>query len=204
MKKLLLTLTLVASLLTSMTVFAHDETATNDNSGQQQTATVTEADFNFTTDATNTTVTLQYADGSPLANAAVTVKNSVSGADGDIVQNQSAGADGTFNYGEWVKDGVAILRVTDPVSNNAIEYNIENGTMTIEAGKGSKGDGGDRTAQQAASQSNTYIIIGVVVAVLVIATIVVINAQKKKKAAFEAENAKKKGKKSKKSDKEEK
>lgn len=201
MKKLLLTLTLIASLvLSSTSVLAHNESDTSTKDQQNNNTTTTTAvaeDFDFTTDADNTTVNLLYADGTPLANASVTVKNGLTGQDGDIVQNQTADANGAFNYGEWVSQGVAVLRVTDPKTNSAVEYNIENGTMTIEAGKGSGGGGGDRTAQTQTSKSNTYIMIAGVVGVLVIATVGVIVMQKKKKSAFEASQAKKKSKKSK-------
>lgn len=208
MKKLLLALALVASFTTAIPYasLAHGETDEKSgdkgsDSSQQQTTTVlaTEADFDFTVDADTNTATLLYADGTPLANASVTVKNGTAGQDGDIVQNVSADADGVFYYSQYLDKGVKILRVTDPVSNNAIEFNIETSAMTIEAGKnrdgnGGGGGGGGTTAAQASN--NTYMVLGGVVAAVAVGGIVVMSIQKKKKAAFAAKKgAKGKGKK---------
>lgn len=202
MKKLLLTITILTTFLSTNSVaFAHDVETTeksgekSGDSSQQQTVTVTAEDFDFTTDSDNSTVTLLYADGTPLANASVTVKNAQSGQDGDIEMNQVADANGLFDYSKWIDAGVAVLRVTDPVSNASIEYIIENGNMTIEAGKNKNNSGTSTSGPSETTASNTYLIIGVVGAVIVVGAIVVVMAQKKKKAAFEASKKAKKSKK---------
>lgn len=202
MKKLLLALLLVGTIAQGNlnTAYAHGESSTDKGSGDTtQTATVTEADFDFSVDSTTNIATLLYADGTPLANAAVTVKNGTAGQDGDIEQNLAADANGAFDYSKWMSQNVQVLRVTDPVSNNAIEYNIETGAMTIEAGKNKSGDGSGGGGQTVNS-SNTYMIIGGVAVVVAGGTGVSVMMQKKKKAAFEAKtkgkNTKKASKKS--------
>lgn len=186
MKKLLLTLTLVSTmLLGTTTALAHGDDSSSKGDQTQQVATVTAEDFNFTSDLENQTVTLLYADGTPIANASVTVKNTLSGQDGDIEMNQVADENGVFDYSPWADKGAAILRVTDPQSNAAVEFNIETGAMTIEAGK-NKGDSGDREAQQQATSNSTYLLIAGVGVVVVLGTVAAILVQKKKKAAFQA------------------
>ncbi len=211
MKKTFLALALVATLMGNFatTSFAHNESDTQQNDrgdsnggDQQQTTTVvlTEADVSFTHDAASNTVTMTFADGTPMANAAVTVKNEVSGQDGDIEQNQAADANGVFDYSKWVDAGVAVLRVTAPtndIGTGTIEYNIKTESMTIEAGKNKSGDGsGGGGTQVNASASITYMIAGGVAAVIAVGGGVAFAMQKKKKAAFAAAQAKgkKKGK----------
>ncbi len=199
MKKSIIALVvLMTTLLNCSVALAHNENESSDQQ-QQSTATATADDFIFVTDSANSTVTMKYADGSPLANVAVTVKNSTSGQEGDIEQNQSADANGVFDYSKWLDQGVAVLRVT--ATGGTIEYNIEAGTMTIEAGKSNSGSGdksGGTNSQ--ASQSDSYVLIGAVAAVVVIASIGVVVMQKKKKAKFEAQKKSKGKGKSKKSD----
>lgn len=202
---------LAASIFTLNTamVFAHDEKSsdngerTKDGSGtdQQQVATATASDFDFSFDSATSTATLLYADGTPLANAAVTVKNGETGETGDIEKDQAADANGVFDYSKWVDKGVKVLRITDPKTNSAIEYNVENGTMNIEAGRNKSGDGSGHS-HGGVSSTTTYMAIAGVVVVIGIGAGVVVSKQKKKKAAFEAEqqakaNAKKKKKKKK-------
>lgn len=172
------------------TVSAHGDDSSKGDSNATTVDIPTADAFNFSVDSASNTATLQYADGTPLANASVTVKNGTAGQDGDIEQNQQADANGVFDYSKWIDKNVAVLRVTDPASNAAIELNIETGAMTIEAGKGSGGGSGKGGSTAA---PNTNYIIGGVVAVVAVGTAVVVVLQKKKKAAFAAQ-AKAKGK----------
>lgn len=196
----IVSLILVATIFTFNCVFAfaHDEKTKDSgdrtmdanggdsNNGGGTTVTATAEDFKFSVDADAAIATLLYADGTPLANAMVTVKNGQSGQDGDIEMNQSADENGVFDYSKWVGAGAKVLRVTDPKTNSAVEYDVETGAMNIEAGKNKSGDGHTHST---GGGTNTYLMIGGVVAVIAAASGVVIMMQKKKKAAFEAANA---------------
>lgn len=196
MKKTILTmmLTLMMGVLGSTTAYAHDESSDeksgDDKSGEEtSTVTVTADDFDITTTADDYIVTFLRADGTPMANVSVTVKNSLSGADGDISRDEyTTDENGIFDYSPFLGDDVQILRITDSESGNSLEYSITSGELSIEAGKNKSDDGGQST-----SKTKTYMLIGGAAAIVVIGvvTAVVVVKQKKKKAAF-AEKAGKK------------
>lgn len=166
-----------------------EEKSEDDKSGEEGTTevTATAEDYNITTGDDNT-VTFKRADGTVMAGVNVTVKNTLSGADGDISRDEFAtDENGVFDYSAFLENDVYILRITDSENGYSLEYVIETGEITIEAGKNKSGDGESNT------KTNLYMIIGGVAAVLVIAvvTVIVMVKQKKKKAAF-AEKAGKK------------
>lgn len=200
MKKYLLILSMVMVLgANGAMVSAHDEKVkdgndqqmqsgdrnSNDGGGDQQSTVLpTESDFNFSVDSTNHIATLLYADGTPLANASVTVKNGESGQEGDIEMNQVADANGVFDYSQWVSQGAKVLRITDPNSSGTIEYYLDNGTMTIEAGKNKSADGSGHS--HGGGSTTTYALIGGAVVLIGAGTGIVMMKKKKAKAEFEA------------------
>lgn len=200
MKKTLLALALIATVITNAAPVAQahgdkDSTDQTQQQDQQNTSTatlITEADVKFTHDAAAQTVTLAFADGTPMANAAVTVKNGETGETGDIEQNQAADADGVFDYSKWADKGAKVLRVTVPTNETltgTIEYNFTDDTMLIEAGKSNKGSGdGSGGGDHSHSSTNMYLIAGGVVAVIAVGAIIAVSAKKKKQAAFAAKN----------------
>lgn len=167
-----------------------EEHSDEDHDDSASTVTATAEDFNITTNDDNT-VTFLRADGTIMANTSVTVKNNLTGEDGDISRDEyTTDENGVFDYSQFIEDDVYILRITDSVSSNTIEYIIETGEMTIEAGKSSN-DHGDSSEATAETNSNMIIVGVAAIVVIAIAAVVIVILQKKKKAAFAAKAGKK-------------
>lgn len=180
-------------------VLAHDEKSeggdrdSNNSNGQQQTTTitVTAEDYDIVSNDDDT-VTFKRADGTAITNATVTVKNELTGQEGDIEMNLPMPSTGIFDYSSYLDQNVQQLRVTDTDTGATLEYMIFTGDLTISAGKNKSGDGSGGGHSHGASSSTMYIAFAGVAVVIAIGAGVVIAKKKKAKAEFEASNSKKK------------
>ncbi len=169
------------------TVFAHPEDEQQEQQQEQQQQTVPEYDVT----CEGTVVTFKTAEGEVIPDMVVRVKDENDDPNVTIDQG-TTDANGQFDYGPYIDQDVAILRVTNPNNSNTILYYVETGEHTVSAGKSNSGDSSSGSSGSSSS-SNTMMYVGIgggVVAVAAIGGIVVV--QQKKKKEFEAKKKAKK------------
>ncbi len=161
MKKLATGLVIALGLVIMPVAGAH----AHSDQDQQQSEAV-ELVYDITTEGT--VVTFKNEAGEVLPGIKVRVKDEADDPDYTIAEGVTE-ADGTFDFGPYVEDGVAILRVTDDYngSNGTILYNVLTGEYTATAGKVKSGDGEDHNH----GSSNTVIYLAIAGGIVLIGAI---------------------------------
>ncbi len=154
---------LVAALALSMTatVSAHDETSTQTQSSQ-----------NYSVTHEGTVVTVLREDGTPVANGSVQVKTEANDPNSTLA-TETTDDNGAYDYGAYVADGAAILRISD--GSTTIIYYLLTDTITYDS-KNKDGSG-----QPSSSFDPTMAICGGAVALVVIGVVTVINVKRRVK-----------------------